>query len=98
MFAGSLYLLSLLFAPAGGVPEDQVTGNANGPLGGYLVQYGLLPREGAACAFNVVQGEAMGRPGGMRVLVDLDKGQPVRIRLAGEAVAVFKTELELECV
>ena len=87
-----------MFAPAGGVPEDPVTGNANGPLGGYLVQYGLLPREGAACAFNVVQGEAMGRPGGMRVLVDLDKGRPVRIRLAGEAVAVFKTELELECV
>ena len=31
-----------MFAPAIGIPEDPVTGNANGPLGGYLVHHKLL--------------------------------------------------------
>ena len=31
-----------MFAPAIGIPEDPVTGNANGPLGAYLVHHKIL--------------------------------------------------------
>ncbi len=56
-----------MFAPAIGIEEDPVTGNANGPLGAYLVHCGLVRHNGALLSFQVVQGEANradGRNGG----------------------------------
>lgn len=39
-----------MFGPAGGVPEDPVTGNANGPLGGYLIRFSLIDAKNRRCA------------------------------------------------
>lgn len=85
-----------MFSPAGGIPEDPVTGNANGPLGAYLVHFGLLGENlGEHVAFQIVQGEAIGRTGRMRVDVDIENGQPVLVKLTGKAVVAFSAEIEI---
>ena len=86
-----------MFAPANGNNEDPVTGTSNGPLGAYLVRFGLLPAEGKEVRFVVAQGEAMGRAGSMEVRVALEDGQPGNIAIVGDAVVAFQTEIELEC-
>ena len=85
-----------MFGPANGVAEDPVTGIANGPMGAYLVQNGLIPVEGDEVRFAAVQGEAMGRPGCMAVRVALEKGAPGEIQIVGSAVVAFQTTLELD--
>ena len=52
-----------MFAPAIGIAEDPVTGNANGPLGAYFVTYGLFGKDKDEFSFEAVQGEAIGRKG-----------------------------------
>lgn len=85
-----------MFSPAGGIPEDPVTGNANGPLGAYLVHFGLLGENlGDHVSFQIVQGEAIGRAGRMRVDVDVERGEPVLVKLTGKAVVAFSAEIEL---
>jgi PhzF family phenazine biosynthesis protein len=84
-----------MFAPAIGIPEDPVTGNANGPLGALLVQHARVPHDGRRLRFRARQGVAMGRPGTVEVMVDIDGGRPFRVRVAGEAVVVFHAEIEL---
>ena len=85
------------FNPAGGIPEDPVTGNANGPLGAYLVHFGLF-QEGVTdeFRFRIVQGEAIRRAGTMDVIVSVKDGKPELVRIAGRAVIAFSAELELE--
>ena len=82
-----------MFAPAAGIPEDPVTGNANGPLGAYLVRHRLARHDGRSFSFNAVQGEAMGRPGIIRVEVDIRDDEPALVRISGNAVIVFETEI-----
>jgi PhzF family phenazine biosynthesis protein len=87
-----------MFAPAIGIAEDPVTGNAAGPLGAYLLRTGLVePRSDERVTFVVGQGEAMGRPG--CIIVEVRRSSPraaIDVRIAGQAVVVFKTELKLE--
>lgn len=83
-----------MFAPAIGIEEDPVTGNANGPLGGYLVENKLVTFDDKF-EFRGAQGEAINRPGTMLVTVDVKDGKPSVIRIKGEAVIVFKTEMEV---
>ena len=48
-----------MFAPAIGIAEDPVTGNANGPLGAYLVHFNILQDEDARCFdFDIMQGRS----------------------------------------
>lgn len=82
-----------MFAPAIGISEDPVTGNGGGPVGAYLVKYGKL--RGDEVRFTAVQGEAMGRPGRMEVRVLSEGGIPTQVRISGNAVLAFKTELQL---
>ena len=84
-----------MFAPAIGIAEDPVTGNANGPLGAYLVHFGLLKVVGGEASFTAVQGEAIRRPGSMKVLVRVEQGEPVGVRIVGDAVIAFSTTLTL---
>ena len=84
-----------MFAPAIGINEDPVTGNANGPLGAYLVHYGLVQHNGSLFSFQAVQGEAIGRAGTMEVQVKIKNNQPEEVRIVGNAVIVFSTELML---
>ena len=86
-----------MFAPAIGIPEDPVTGNANGPLGIYMVHFDICPdlQHDDYFDFEIVQGEAIGRAGGMKVHVEKKNGKPSKVQIAGRAVVAFKTEIEI---
>ena len=84
-----------MFAPAIGIIEDPVTGNANGPLGAYLIHYNLVAHNNDLYTFHAVQGEAIGRPGRMEVQVKITDNQPIEVKIVGNAVVAFSAELEL---
>lgn len=86
-----------MFAPAIGIREDPVTGNANGPLGIYLVHYHIFPELQSEHAFDfcIRQGEAIHRDGGMKVHVIKQGDKPVKVQIIGRAVIAFKTEFEV---
>jgi PhzF family phenazine biosynthesis protein len=85
-----------MFAPAIGIPEDPVTGNANGPLGAYFAHFKLFGSAGKTeFSFTAIQGEAIKRTGMMDVHVLLEEGRPVSVQIAGYAVIAFSTELSL---
>lgn len=84
-----------MFAPAIGIAEDPVTGNANGPLGAYLVRHELTPHDGHRLSFRAEQGRAIRRSGTVDVEVDIEGGEPVSVRVSGQAVIVFRTRVEL---
>ncbi|WP_347924119.1 PhzF family isomerase [Pontimicrobium sp. SW4] len=84
-----------MFAPAIGINEDPVTGNANGPLGAYLVHHNLVLHNNREFTFKIKQGEKMGRMGYMDVTVTITENQPKKVQITGDAVLVFKTEIAL---
>jgi len=84
-----------MFAPAIGITEDPVTGNANGPLGAYLVKHGLADPVDGVLSFHARQGEAMGRPGTVEVEVEVQDSVPTVVRVAGDAVIVLRSEIDL---
>lgn len=84
-----------MFAPAIGIDEDPVTGNANGPLGAYLVHHNLAQHDGKEFRFKSQQGEAVKRTGTADVFVDIENGVPARVRVGGQAVITFRGELEI---
>lgn len=84
-----------MFAPAIGIAEDPVTGNANGPLGAYLVRHRLMKHDGRQLRFEGHQGRAMRRDGVVRVTVDIDEGAPRHVSIHGDAVLLFTAELEI---
>ena len=65
-----------VFAPVSGIPEDPVTGNANGPLAAYLLHHKILEPAGDRFQFRARQGEAMGRPGTIEVTVTVKDEKP----------------------
>lgn len=75
-----------MFAPAIGVDEDPVTGNANGPLGAYLVRHGLLQPVDGVARFRARQQAANGRGGFVDVRVQVEDGDPVAVWIEGHAV------------
>ena len=86
---------SRMFAPAIGILEDPVTGNANGPLGGYLVHHGILTASEGAVTFKGKQGEAIGRDGIATVTVGVKDGKPFKVQVGGYATIAFKTEITI---
>lgn len=72
-----------MFGPALGVLEDPATGSASGPLGCYLVRYGLLT---PAKVLEIVseQGFEMGRPSFIRVRIEQEDGQITGVYVGGE--------------
>lgn len=85
-----------MFAPAIGIAEDPVTGNANGPLGAYLVKHQLVKHDGSILTFKGEQGSAIGRSGIVDVYVKIEDGQPVQVKIGGKAVIVFQTEIKVD--
>lgn len=83
-----------MFAPASGVDEDPVTGNANGPAGFYLLQHGRLkmPADGT-CRYRAAQGETMGRPGVIEVILSADGARGVRVQVTGSAVVASQVSV-----
>lgn len=84
-----------MFAPAIGINEDPVTGNANGPLGAYLVYYNLVKHNNHLFKFKAKQGEAIGRAGMVEVEVKIENNKPVQVKICGNATVAFKTKLLL---
>ena len=84
-----------MFAPAIGIAEDPVTGNANGPLGAYITRHKLVDIPANQLTFKAKQGEAIGRPGIVDVEVELQNGEPAIVKVGGNAVIVYKTEIEI---
>lgn len=85
-----------MFAPAIGINEDPVTGNANGPLGAYLVHHNLVKYDNFSFKFKAKQGEAIKRPGIIEVDVKIEDKEPVEVKVSGNAVIIYKSELLLE--
>lgn len=84
-----------MFAPAIGIDEDPVTGNANGPLGAYLVKHKVMPHDGARFRFKGRQGRAMERDGTVHVEVKVREGEPESVSIAGDACIVFAAPLSI---
>ncbi len=78
------------FAPAGGVPEDPVTGSANAALPTYLVRHDLLRETGREYVSS--QGRELGRDGRVHVRVLDDEGLA---EIGGQAVTVIEGEIRL---
>jgi len=75
-----------MFAPAIGINEDPVTGNANGPAGAYLVHHDLIECDQKVSYWGY-QGLAIEKPG--RVLVTVEKTDSIlHVNIAGQAVLV----------
>ncbi|MDC5086675.1 PhzF family isomerase [Acinetobacter baumannii] len=75
-----------MFAPAIGIKEDPVTGNANGPAGAYLVHHDLIECDQKVSYWGY-QGFAIEKPG--RVLVTVEKTDSIlHVSIAGQAVLV----------
>lgn len=84
-----------MFAPAIGISEDPVTGNANGPLGAYLIHHNLVKHDNSSYTFRAIQGEAIGRAGIIEINVRIEDNKPSEVTVSGNAVIVFKSELML---
>jgi PhzF family phenazine biosynthesis protein len=84
-----------MFAPAIGINEDPVTGNANGPLGAYLVHHNFVDYNGSSFQFKAKQGEAINRTGIIGVEVKIEENEPTQVQITGNATVVFKSELIL---
>lgn len=85
-----------MFAPAIGINEDPVTGNANGPLGAYLVHHKLVEHDNYLFKFKAKQGEAINRAGIIEVEVAIEEKEPIEVKISGNAVIVFKSKIVLD--
>ncbi len=73
---------SRMFAPLMGIPEDPATGAASGPLGAYLVRYGLAK---PGTMINE-QGIEMDRPSEIQIGIDWDGDAFTGVRVGGRCV------------
>jgi PhzF family phenazine biosynthesis protein len=85
-----------MFAPGIGIAEDPVTGNANGPMGAWLVKHGLIAATGDEVRFRARQQDGAGRGGFMDVSVSVMDGEPVAVAIEGRAVLGERMERALE--
>ncbi|EPM2387241.1 PhzF family phenazine biosynthesis isomerase, partial [Escherichia coli] len=81
-----------MFSPAIGIVEDPVTGNANGPMGAWLVHHNVLPHDGKVLRVKGNQGRALGRDGVIEVTVTIRDNQPEKVTISGAAVILFHAE------
>ena len=77
------------FAPHFGIPEDIVTGSIHSSIGIWLFEAGLLHPDGTLAAFTAEQGDGQGRPGRLRVELQVHDGLVARVRVGGCAVTVL---------
>lgn len=78
-----------VFAPGAGVPEDPVTGSANGCLAAYIARHGLLDHNGnGAISYTAEQGTEMGREG--RAYISVPRGGDGAPVVAGKVVPLME--------
>ena len=86
---------SRFFCPAEGINEDPVTGSANGPLGVYLFEQGLIKAQGESVSIIGEQGDAIGRRGRVKIALEIAGGRVSTVEISGRAVTVFTTEMRV---
>ena len=74
---------SRMFAPGLGIAEDPATGAASGPLGCYLVRYGLVACDTSAEIVSE-QGIEMGRPSFIEIRIERDGDQFTAVKVGGQ--------------
>ena len=85
---------SRMFAPEFGIPEDPATGSAAGPLGAYLVKYGVIKAEPTAEFVNE-QGIEMGRPSFLHLRITREGDEITNVQVGGTCVFVGRGEISL---
>nr|WP_153879572.1 PhzF family isomerase [Citrobacter freundii] len=85
-----------MFSPAIGIVEDPVTGNANGPMGAWLVHHNLMAHDGKILHVQGHQGRALGRDGIVEVTVAIQDNQPQKVTITGAAVILFHAEWAID--
>ena len=78
---------SRMLAPGLGVSEDPATGGASGPLGCYLYQHRLVPRERLSHIVSL-QGVKMLRPSRIHISIEAQGDGITRVRVGGRSVLV----------
>ena len=76
-----------MFAPAIGIEEDPITGNANGPAGAYLYHYDVLKLDGEL-TYSAHQGYEMGKLGTKFVTLNNQGANQLNVKISGNAVSV----------
>jgi trans-2,3-dihydro-3-hydroxyanthranilate isomerase len=87
---------SRMFAPGLGVTEDPATGAASGPLGCYLVRYGLVEAQGAVTRMVSEQGIEMGRPSFVHIEIERQDDEITTVRVGGRCHYMSEGTLQLE--
>ena len=75
-----------------GIPEDPATGSASGPLGCYLVEYGLTSGDPAQSILSL-QGQKMGRPSRIHIRITGARERITKVEIGGESVLIAKGSL-----
>ncbi len=83
---------SRMFSPHFGIAEDPATGSASGPLGSYLVHYGVV-RGDAQQQMLSLQGQAMGRRSRIHIRIGGTRHNITSVEIGGEAVLVARGEM-----
>lgn len=81
-----------MFAPAFGITEDPATGVASGPLGSYLVKYGLAQ----AGTFISEQGFEMGRPSLIQIEIEQKNGRVTHVAIGGQCAYIGEGFIQLD--
>lgn len=85
-----------MFSPAIGIVEDPVTGNANGPMGAWLVHHNLMQHDGKRLHVTGHQGRALGRDGIVEIDVVIQDNQPEKVTISGNAVILFHAKWAID--
>ena len=80
---------SRFFAPHLGIDEDPVTGSANGPLGVYLFERGLVEAPEGVLRIIGEQGDVIRRPGRVQIEIRIEEKRVTAVRIGGQAVTVL---------
>lgn len=83
-----------MFAPAIGIAEDPVTGNAAGPLAAYALHHGVGDAPiNDTVTMRVAQGAEIGRPGRVLAIAARRQEGDIAVKIGGDAVVAFKTQI-----
>lgn len=86
---------SRFFAPTVGINEDPATGSANGPLGVYLYEHGLLDDKLVGDTITIIgeQGDVMGRKGRITIQMTIKNKAVASVAVGGRAVTTLDGEM-----
>ncbi|HEX5479829.1 MAG TPA: PhzF family phenazine biosynthesis protein [Dehalococcoidia bacterium] len=83
------------FAVGEGIPEDPVTGSANGCIAAIVAKHAVLPAQAGEIAYVAEQGIEVAQPGRVYLRITDPEREP-RVHAGGDAITVLRGELLLE--